>query len=219
MKPRETSIPRDAMNRQTPESSLVASVENEVFEKFKMPGELSEYLRDNLEYGFVGKNDRKLHTPGDSDWSEAFSKDYYLQTPDELLNSKHGVCWDSVELERAWFAKHNYEFKTFYLGFKKDADNDLPTHTFLAYKDNDKWYWFEQSFAGHRGIHEYNDLSDLIKDVARKHFDYAIKNRGASSEDIKDLKYCEYERPVPGCSADEFVSNIMEKHSPIDLEV
>ena len=191
---------------------------NEVLENIKMPGELLEYLRDNLEYGFVGKNDHKLHAPSDSDWNEAFLQEYYLQTPVELLNSKHGVCWDSVELERAWFAKNNYEFKTFYLGFKKDTDNDLPTHTFLAYKNKDKWYWFEQSFGDHQGVHEYIDLPDLIKDVANKHFDYASKKRGASPEDLKDLKYCEYERPVPGCGAEEFVANIFEKYQPIDLE-
>ena len=215
MKPRETPFPPDAMDRQVLESTLV---ESEVLEKIKMPEELLEYLTDNFEYGFVGKNDRKMHTPPDADWNEAFLKEYYLQTTAELLNSRHGVCWDSVELEREWFLKHNYEFKTFYLGFKKEADNNLPTHTFLAYKFNDKWFWFEQSFADRAGIHEYNDLLDLIKDVAMKHFDYAIRDRGAAAEDLKDLKYCEYEKPTPGCSVEEFVSNIFEKHAPIDLE-
>jgi Transglutaminase-like domain. len=217
MKPRETSFSQDKMDWPAKDDADTL-VKKEIFEKVKNPEELSVYLRDNLEYGFVGKNDRKLHTPGDSDWNDAFLKEYYLQTPDELLSSKHGVCWDSVELERDWFLKHNFEFKTFYLGFKKEADNDLPTHTFLAYKNNDKWYWFEQSFADHRGIHEYNDLPELIKDVSRKHFDYAIKNRGAITEDINDLKYCEYERPKPGCSAEEFVSTIFENNPPIDLE-
>jgi hypothetical protein len=230
MKPREIPFPPDAMDRQAPEHSAVTPIdlgdqnENEgaalyeVFEKNKTPKDLLKYLRDNLEYGFVGKNYRKLHTPGDNDWNEAFLTEYYLQTSAELLKSKHGVCWDSVEIERDWFSRHNYEFKTFYLGFKKEADNDLPTHTFLAYKFNDKWFWFEQSFADHAGIHEYNDLLDLIKDVARQHFDYAIKDRGAVAEDFKYLKYCEYEKPAHGCSAEEFVSNIVEKHSPIDIE-
>jgi hypothetical protein len=183
-----------------------------IFEKIKTPDELLVYMQGNIKYGYVGKNNQKAYTPDNEDMDSNFLEEYYLQTPEELLESKHGVCWDDVELEREWFSKQNYEFKTFLLIFAKESSNNLPTHTFLAYKNNDKFYWFESAFKQCAGIHEFENLNDLFEDVKAKQLDYAIKNSGATSEDFKDLKLCEYEAPTPGCGAEEFIFNIINKN-------
>jgi hypothetical protein len=187
----------------------IDSVEiNQNFEKIKTPEELLEFM-NNIKYGYIGKNDQKIYTSKDKNFDADMGKEYYLQDTKQLLESKRGVCWDQTELERTWFAKQNFDFKVFYLAFVKEEANTLPTHTFLAYKNNDKWYWFEHSFHIHQGIHQYDNLQDLIEDVKKKELAYAIANRGATKNDYNDLKICEYKTPAYGCSADEFINSIV----------
>lgn len=117
-----------------------------------------------IQYGFVNKKGEVID---DKDDESIFYKYYYLQTPKEIMKSKIGVCWDQVELEREWFSKHDYQFKTIYI---EAHNNDMdPSHTFLIYKDGDSVYWFEHSWGSCRGIHEYPDEDLLIDDVIRMH--------------------------------------------------
>ena len=59
-------------------------------------------ILENIQYGYIyeGKDI--------SDDQYQFGTYYRLQSPDKLLDSKYGVCWDQVELERLWFEKNNY---------------------------------------------------------------------------------------------------------------
>ena len=180
----------------------------EDFEKIKNPEDLLSFMKDNISYGFVGKDDAEVYTY-DDEFNENMSKSYKLQTPEELLESKHGVCWDQVELERHWFSKNGYDYKTFFAWFAKEEKNNLPTHTFLAYNKDDKWYWFENSFEAERGIHEYDSLDELIGEMMTKHYEYAIKNRSATESDKGCLMQKEYKKVEYGSSPGEFVSQII----------
>lgn len=124
-------------------------------------------LLDTIEYGFKDSNNKNIFETNKTKWDKEFNDFYYLQTPEELLKSKCGVCWDQVELERKLFNKENIEIATFFI-CTYDNDN-LPSHTFLTYKYNDKYYWFEHSWAMYKGIHEYNNILELLKDVKAKH--------------------------------------------------
>jgi hypothetical protein len=180
-----------------------------IFENIKTPQELLTFMNENIEYGYIGKSNQKIYSWKYENTDMDFNKEYFLQSPEELIESGYGVCWDSAELERNWFEKNNFDFKVFFMIFTKEYDNDLPTHTFLAYKEKDKWFWFEQSFGAYRGIHEYDSLKDLTSDVKKKHFDYAIKHRGATIQDEKDLMMCEFKKPRYGSSPQEFVDQAM----------
>jgi len=195
----------------SPERSVGRIDKIKEFEKIKTPEELLSFIKDNITYGFVGRNNKKIYAHDEEAMDADFAEEYYLQSPEELLNSKHGVCWDSAELERHWFSKHNYRHKVFFMMFAKE-ETDLPTHTFLAYEHDHRWYWFEHSFENHRGIHEYASLEDLVDDVKNKHYDYAVKNRKATAEDLKSLWCREYEKPEYGSGAEEFVSNIIDEN-------
>ncbi|MFZ4632285.1 MAG: transglutaminase-like domain-containing protein [Patescibacteria group bacterium] len=185
---------------------------DQLFEKINTPEELSEYMEKNLEYGYVGKESNRIYSSVDADFDNNFDKEYILQTPEQLLISKHGVCWDQVELERSWFLKKEYKIKVYFLMFAKDELNNLPTHTFLAYKKDGKFYWFENSFSSQKGIHEYKDLNSLIEDVKNKQFDYAKKECGAVADDFNDIKVCEYETPKFGCNPDEYMTSIIDNN-------
>ncbi len=185
----------------------------ESFEKLKTPEELWRYMNTNLTYGWVGKDNGKLYSPKYEGWGVGEQpNDYYLQTPEELLTTKHGICWDQTELERLWFSKNNFEFKTFIAMFDgHDISQRNPAHTFLAYKNKDKWNWFENTLGDNDGIHEFDNLSELEENVKNIIFSNAQRN-GATDEDLKKFKFCEYDQPLYGCSRDEFIDNITRKY-------
>ena len=57
---------------------------------------------NNIEYGFKDKTG--FNIINDSlKWENDFNNFYYFQSPEELMASKCGVCWDQVELERKLF--------------------------------------------------------------------------------------------------------------------
>ena len=102
---------------------------------------------DDIDYGWIDKSGIK-HIYD----FKTFSSDYLLQSPEEVIKNKVGVCWDQVELERHYFK--NDSVKTFFI---VHYDNDkCPTHTFLTFQKDNKYYWFEHSWAIFRGIHEYD---------------------------------------------------------------
>lgn len=56
---------------------------------------------DNIEYGFKDENGNNLMYG--KQWENDFPNFYYLLSPAELLETKCGVCWNQVELERKLF--------------------------------------------------------------------------------------------------------------------
>jgi hypothetical protein len=181
------------------------------FENVKSPEELLSFMAEHVDYGFVGRNG-KVYTHDDKNWDADFSEQYALQSPEELLASQHGVCWDDAELERHWFATHGYNHRTYFMMYAKEAGTSLPTHTFLAYQEGERWCWFEHAFGSQRGIHEYANLEELTDDVKSRHHDYAIKNRGATDDDSACLRLGEYEPPKYGSSAQEFITDIIQRN-------
>lgn len=187
------------------------------FEKVSTPEELLSFLQHNVRYGFVGKN-KKVYTHGDTEMGTDFQTEYRLQSPEELLESGHGVCWDTVEFERRWLTDHGYQPETYFMMFAKEGGTDLPTHTFVTFERDSKWYWFEHAFADQEGIHEYADREELIEDVRNKHYDYARRNRSATPEDFARLRVANYKQPGYGSSPEDFVSNIIEQNPQLVTE-
>lgn len=157
-------------------------------------------IMDEIEYGF--KDEFGNNIIDDSfKWDNEFNNFYYLQTPQELLKSKCGVCWDQVELERYLFSKNNIEVKTYFI-YIVDNDN-LPSHTFLVYGGNNKYYWFEHSWGIYKGIHEYENLQELLLDVKEKF----IKSHNYVYKNSFTFIY-EYEKPNNHITCDEFYKYI-----------
>lgn len=121
---------------------------------------------NSIEYGFKDEFGNNIINFNPQKWDEDFYKFYYLQEPDELLKSKCGVCWDQVELERKLFLDNDIKVKTYFI-YIVDEDM-LPSHTFLTYEWNSKFYWFEHSWNTYRGIHEYDTELELLLDVKEK---------------------------------------------------
>ena len=156
-------------------------------------------IMNSIEYGFKDKNGENIIN-NKKKWDEEFNNFYYLQTPIELLETKCGVCWDQVELERYLFEKNKIEVSTYFIYMKEE--DKLPSHTFLTFKENNKNYWFEHSWNKYKGIHEYETEKELLEDVKNKFIN-----------DHKEVKnniiYCyKYEIPPKHITCDNFYKYI-----------
>lgn len=147
---------------------------------------------NEIHYGFLvdGIN---IFPDTDDDWNKDFPKLYHLLSPDELINTKHGVCWDQVELERYYLDKQNIKSNTYFI--VEYDDKIYPIHTFLTVEENNKFYWFEHSWYPYRGIHEYDSLNELLKDV---------KLKFSKNKNIDNIVIYKYEKLNYKISSNEF---------------
>lgn len=150
-------------------------------------------LMDNIEYGWMD-NEGNKHKIFDNSYSD----NYILQSPKEIIKNKVGVCWDQVELERYYFKGNIWNIRTYFI---VHCDNDkYPTHTFLTFEKNNKYYWFEHSWEKLKGIHEYSSLEDLLIDVRNKFIKYELNN----NYNKNNLCIYYYEKPNFHINALEF---------------
>ena len=168
-----------------------------IIEEINSPEELLNYMDNNITYGFVGKNGKHYTDASSDEWYDQC----IVQSGEELLESKIGTCWDQVELERLWFENHQYKYHTYFMWFEVERDNNLPTHTFLIYEGDNKYYWFEHAFEAQKGIHEFYTLDDAIEDVKYKQLEY-------TNEDINNLVVYEYTKPNNHLNVDEFLKHV-----------
>lgn len=167
-------------------------------------------MEENIKYGFVDDNG-KIYTPVNmEEFQIACKTKYKLSSPERLIEVKYGHCWDVVELERDWFIKHNYRFKTFFIMFVLPYDNSYSTHTYLVYENKDRFYYFEYADLNNRGIHEFASYEEAIKYQRIKHIEHNKQRNVVGEEELKYLKVYEYETPLYGCTMNEFIDYILE---------
>jgi len=93
-----------------------------------------------------------------------------LMSPEEVWNKGKGSCHDQCMFEDWAFSKMKIQHgKLFLIEYNDGEDTGGRTHTLLYYKENNKIYWFENSWEGQIGIHgPYNSMNELKKDVETK---------------------------------------------------
>ena len=158
-------------------------------------------IMDTIEYGFKDENNQNIINTNQQKWDDEFENFYYLQKPEELLNTKCGVCWDQVELERKLFEEKKITCKSFFMYIL--SNKNLPSHTFITFKMNDKVYWFEHSWGKYKGIHEYINEEELLKDIINK---FREDHLEVNTND--KLYLYEYKKPKYHISCDEFYKYI-----------
>lgn len=127
------------------------------------PEELLVQMSD-IEYGYIDRAEKKYF-----DVDAQFDKEYFLQSADEIERSRIGVCWDQVEYERSFFKKFGLPFETYFIVYYTEAE--CPSHTFLIFKRDGKYFWFEHSWGQYQGIHAYDSKEQLLTDVRQKFLD------------------------------------------------
>lgn len=131
------------------------------------------YCQKEFEYGWLDQELKRHEGINDG-------KTYYLQSPKELMDSKLGICWDRTELYRDYFKNMtDLKYETYYLLYEDGAC--CPSHTILVYYKNNRVYWFEPMFQNkdcyYSGIHEYNNIEELLNDFKKIWIKNAIINQ------------------------------------------
>ena len=149
----------------------------------------------DINYGYIVDGENIFKDDG-TDSKELFHKHYRLLDPATLIKTKHGVCYDQVELERYYLDLDNIKSDTYFI-IEYDNENSH-THTFLVVADKDKYYWFEYSWQHYRGIHEYNSLDELLRDVKEK---FSLNGL------YKDVRLFKYDKPAYGIGVVDFIDH------------
>ena len=182
--------------------------------KIKNPQELLDFMSNNINYGYLGK-DGRVYNYTDPDFEQEWFKEYILETHEQVLENLSGNCWDQVEFERAWFLENNYEIKTIYEMVLLDYDNDYPSHSFLTYKENNNWYWFENADFNNRGIHKFNSFEELINYQYKKHLEL-LNTFNITDEEIEKIIITEFTKPKENSTAHEYLEHVINSKQLID---
>lgn len=183
------------------------------YDKVSNPVELMSFMDKNISYGIYGVDNREYtnwENDINSEFQQATMTKYALCDKERMLKYGLGVCFDQVEFERFWFSEHNYNFKTFFIWFCFQKNNNYCSHTYLVYEDNNKYYYFEHADGNNKGIREFDSYEDAIKYQMDKHIEFH-KNMGLPMDDsvMNRIQVFEYEHPKYGCSMDDFYDSIL----------
>lgn len=176
--------------------------------RIKTPEELLEFMTQNINYGYLGKNGRVYHYD-DSDFDQSWYNQYILESSDQLEKNLYGNCWDQVEFEREWFIKNNYKIKTIYKMVLLNYSNIYPTHSFLIYQDNNSnWCWFENADFNNRGIHRFKTLKELLNYQHTKYIEY-LETFNINKEELDKIITTEFNKPQPNITAEEYLNHVI----------
>jgi len=160
-----------------------------------MKREIIDSEMAKIQYGWIDKDG------GRHEKLSGFSKNYLLQTAEELRKSRLGVCLDQVELERALFAEQGITARSFFIVYY-NGEMD-PAHTFVIVKDDEKYIWYEHAWEKYRGWHEFDSLKDALRDIREKFISIEL------SEGFDPMQLCifEYEKPQKKLNCQEFYAH------------
>lgn len=158
-----------------------------------------------IQYGWVDSDGGK-HTD-----MAHYAERYKLQMPDQLLESRLGVCWDQVELQRKLFDYAGITTRSFFI-VHYDEDK-CPTHTFILFEYDNKIFWYEHAWAIMRGLHEYDNLKNAILDIRDKFIGNELRNK----YNQRNLVIYEYDAPQKNLSCPEFYKHC-EKGKQIQID-
>ena len=125
-------------------------------------------LMDEINYGWVDK-EGKPHTK-----IENMIEMYMLQTPEEVMKSKVGLCWDQVELERFYFKEKDIDIKSYFIVY--NDGKKFPCHTTMSFEKNGKFYWFEHAWDIYKGIKEFDTEDELLEEVKKCFISLELKD-------------------------------------------
>ncbi len=179
------------------------------YKDVKTPEQLLKYMDENIKYGFVDDNVKVYGTWDIQEFQEGCHTKWRLSSPERLIKVGYGHCYDQVELQRDWFKKHNYKFKTFYIMFVLPYDNTYSTHTYLVFENEGKYYYFEHSDSNNKGIHEFESYEDAINYQMKKYIENNKQRNIVDEEKLKCLHVYEYDNPVYGCTMNEFIDHVL----------
>lgn len=133
--------------------------DNSTFNKIKA-------FNTSLTYDFrYGLRINGIYDPDRNTTADDWDQYYQYQSPYVFNKSKVGTCWDYVGYESWYFSRNfqNVQYNTYCIIFR-DGITD-PSHTFLIFQLNGKYYYFESSYKKNAGIYVGQNENELIEHV------------------------------------------------------
>lgn len=166
-----------------------------------------QYVQNNFLYGWIDQDGNKHYGINDA-------VNYSLQTPEELMTNQIGNCWDITELCRCFFENMtSLYYETYYIYY--EDNKGCPSHSILIYYDQNKVFWFEPMFNDdtfyYSGIHEYNNILELLDDVKKCFIKYSLLHNyfdeNYNPDNIYIYKYSKPEYHINGYQMREHINN------------
>jgi hypothetical protein len=124
----------------------------EVFNNYKDPKELFDWMKKNIHYD---------------------NKATIVRTPQQVLNDRCGICFDQMEFERVYMQFKHIDYRRVFICLSDKNSIIQNTHTYLYYVIKDKYIYFENAWDKYKGIKEFNNeqmLLDTIESRFRKEY-------------------------------------------------
>lgn len=164
------------------------------FSGAKDPKELSSWMKKNISYtGYTT-----------------------LKSPEQTVKRGKGSCHDQVLLELEELQSMGYNPKaTFFLEYTPESSQSGTTHSFVTYEQNGKTYWFENSWGGQEGLHEFNNFDEVKKQIAKLH----KEGKTGDSSRFPNLEFSDFGDHKPGESLQELVDKALATEDEEDKKV
>lgn len=127
---------------------------------------------------------------------------FRLSDSNDVLKDNYGVCWELCEIQRKFFNEKKIPNKTIFAYLNKSKNNAC--HTFSVFYLNDKVYWFEASWHNQKGIHEFNNLEEILDFYRNNFYDFA---RVEYNKD--DMTFFEYDDVEKGMTTEDFYKHCL----------
>lgn len=130
---------------------------------------------DDIKNKITGKDKKKLrfNTPEELlSWMKnnfKYTRHTKLKTISEMLLVPRGSCHDQTHFESYFIGQMNLPHGVYFMiesNFKRQGGE---THSFLWFKRDNKYYWFENAWEDMQGIHEFNSLKDMLAYIRKMH--------------------------------------------------
>lgn len=97
------------------------------------------------------------------------TSNHKLRSPKDTLRYGMGNCHDQTLLELDVLQRMGYNPKAkFIMEVDPNTNKGGTTHSYVYFKDNNKYVWFENAWDDESGVKTYKTESDLHKDVIKK---------------------------------------------------
>jgi len=156
-------------------------------EDIKTPEDILEYMKDNIEYGWLDINN-ELHINNTKNCRRL----YRTASIEETLKYKVGTCIEQVCLMSYLLDKLNIKNKMFCTRIYEDSsfnkpDEDEHLHCFVLYYLNDKVYQIEHPNWHRVGIYEFNSEEEAINSIN----EYYINMSGGIARPVTEFNNVE----------------------------
>lgn len=169
-------------------------------------------MNTNFTYG-LSRNGKPID-PNYEETPEEFGQLYRLANPTQFEKQRGGVCWDYVTYEYNWFKKNYPQIPVtaWYIVF--DDGKTYPTHTYITFKYNHAYYYFESAFKSIQGLYSANNESDILSAVLKAMDAY---NHGILNHDYYVYKYNPIDPRLFGSTCEDFMKFIEDNGTEVSM--